>query len=176
VSPLETARLRLEPLAPVHVPALREIWSDPEVARFLLSRPSSDAELEAIVARNLAAAEGRGAWAVVLREGARVVGRVAFFDFGDARRPELAFLLARGAWGRGLATEACRAAVRFGFGMGGFAEIVALVRPGNGAALGVLRRLGMQLEARPHLAGGPAELHRLGAPGLPEPPSRKRVR
>jgi len=39
---LETARLRLEPLAPEHGEALRAIWSDPEVARFLISRPGRE--------------------------------------------------------------------------------------------------------------------------------------
>jgi RimJ/RimL family protein N-acetyltransferase len=83
---------------------------------------------------------------------------VGFFAFGERERPELAFLLARSHWGRGLATEAARAALAWGFGEGGFEECVALVRSANAGAIRVLAKLGMSREARLELGGPPAEL------------------
>ena len=57
---------------------------------------------------------------------------------------EIGWRLARGAWGRGLATEAARAALAFGFGpphdMG---EILAIVSPANERSLRVAEKLGM---------------------------------
>jgi RimJ/RimL family protein N-acetyltransferase len=157
---LETPRLILEPLAPEHAPALRAIWCDPEVARFLISRPTSPAELDEVFARNLEAGRRFGMWALRERTGPALLGRVGFFAFGAGERPELAFLLARGAWGRGLAREAAAAALGAGFGTG-FREVVALVRPENARALRVLAALGFLPEERTLLKGEPVELHRL---------------
>jgi RimJ/RimL family protein N-acetyltransferase len=165
---LETARLRLERLAPEHAEALCAIWSDPEVARFLMSPPGSPAELDALFARNLEAAREFGGWAVGERASGAVIGRVCFFGFGERRRPELAFLLARAAWGRGLATEAARAALAEGFGALAFPEVVALVRPENARAIGVLAKLGFARESRLRLRGAPAELYRVDAEGFAE--------
>jgi [ribosomal protein S5]-alanine N-acetyltransferase len=165
---LETARLRLERLAPEHAEALRAIWSDPEVARFLISRPRSPAELDALFARNLEAARKLDGWAVREQASGAVIGRVGFFGFGERERPELAFLLARDAWGRGLATEAARAALGEGFGALAFPEVVALVRPGNAGAIRVLAKLGFASESRLRVRGAPAELYRVDAAGFVE--------
>jgi RimJ/RimL family protein N-acetyltransferase len=160
---LETERLRLEPLAPEHAEALRAIWSDREVARFLISRPASLAEQDALFARNLEAARRFGLWALRERASGSVVGRAGFFAFGERERPELAFLLARASWGRGLAREAARAALRRGFGALGFTEVVALVRPSNARAVRVLAALGFASESRLVLGGAPADLYRVDA-------------
>ena len=47
------------------------------------------------------------------------------------------------AWGRGLATESAKAAIRHGF-TAGLGEIYAVVRPDNHPSLAVCRRLGMR--------------------------------
>jgi RimJ/RimL family protein N-acetyltransferase len=173
---LETARLRLVPLAPEHADALHEVYGDPAVRRFLISRPDSRADFERIFARALECGRTLGMWAILPRDGERLLGRCGFYPFSERARPELAILLAREAWGRGLATEAARACLRFAFDERGFDEVVAVVRPGNAPALGLLRNLGMSPEDTLELAGGPAQLHRLGraefaAPG-PRPAPR----
>jgi RimJ/RimL family protein N-acetyltransferase len=60
---------------------------------------------------------------------------------------EIGWRLARGAWGRGYATEAARAALAFGFEEQGIEEILAIVDPGNARSLRVCAKLGMT--ARP---------------------------
>lgn len=59
--------------------------------------------------------------------------------------PEVGYMLARRCWGQGLATEAARACLRFGFSELGLAEIFACIRQGNSASQAVARRLGMCL-------------------------------
>lgn len=59
--------------------------------------------------------------------------------------PEVGYMLARRCWGRGLATEAARACLRFGFFELGLTEIFACIRQGNSASLAVAQRLGMSL-------------------------------
>jgi RimJ/RimL family protein N-acetyltransferase len=56
---------------------------------------------------------------------------------------EVGWRLARRAWGRGVATEAARAALAFGFGERGLREIVAVVAPENARSLRVVEKLGM---------------------------------
>jgi RimJ/RimL family protein N-acetyltransferase len=60
---------------------------------------------------------------------------------------EVGWRLARGAWGKGIATEAGHAALTFGFEEHGMREILAIVDPANVRSLRVAEKLGMT--ARP---------------------------
>src|SRR5262249_41558748 len=57
----------------------------------------------------------------------------------------LAFYLAREYWGRGLATEAGRAFIRFGFAQLRLRRIVATVQVGNAASCRLMEKLGFAL-------------------------------
>jgi [ribosomal protein S5]-alanine N-acetyltransferase len=55
-------------------------------------------------------------WAIQLRESGRVVGSVSLFDWERYhRRAAIGYDMARDCWGQGLATEAIREVLRFGF-------------------------------------------------------------
>jgi ribosomal-protein-alanine N-acetyltransferase len=165
VEPLRSARLRLEPLAPCHADALFALYADPEVARFLLTRPAGRVDFERVFAHSLAFGRTHGTWAVFAD--ATLIGRVGFLAFSAAARPELAFLIARAWWGRGLGTEAARTALAWGFARHGWGECVALVRPANRAAQRVVARLGMRREGGLVYAGEPVDVHRVTRAELP---------
>jgi RimJ/RimL family protein N-acetyltransferase len=57
---------------------------------------------------------------------------------------EVGWRLARPYWGKGLATEGARAALRFGFEKLGLDQIVSFTVPGNRRSRAVMERLGMQ--------------------------------
>lgn len=156
-----TTRLRLEPLAPDHLESLYQIYQEPAVGRFLITRPADRAEFERVFQHALSFGASHGMWAIYARPANELIGRVGFFAFGAERRPELAFLLSARFWGRGLATEASRAALDFGFSTHGWPECVALVRPENRAALRVCTKLGMQFEIDVELGGTAARLYQL---------------
>ena len=59
---------------------------------------------------------------------------------------EILYALERAAWGRGLATEAGRAALAFGFGEVRLARIIAVAHPENRASRAVMEKLGMRYE------------------------------
>lgn len=158
---LLTARLRLEPLAPRHREALAALYADPAVARLLLSPVADEGAFETLFRRALACGATHGMWAVWTRQPVAFAGRVGFFAFSDRARPELAFLLAPPFWGRGLATEACRAALAQAFTRHGWEECVALARADNTAALRVCEKLGMRHEASLQHAGGEVRLQRV---------------
>ncbi len=86
-------------------------------------------------------------WATVLKQNERYVGRCGlyarFVDEGAVPgEAVLAFYIARDYWGRGLATEAGQAFVRFGFEELKLERIVATIDVRNEASGHILQMLG----------------------------------
>jgi len=137
---LETQRLILRRLASYDAPGLHEMLSDVETMRYWSTVPHVEmAETEAWIADSVAAT-GRGdAYDfAVLRDG-KLVGRVAFW-MGN----EIGFLFHRDVWGQGIAQEAVRALLRFGFDVLKFDSVRADVDPNNVGSLKLLERVGFQ--------------------------------
>jgi ribosomal-protein-alanine N-acetyltransferase len=110
-----------------------------------LSRAQSDvfiAELE----RHFDA-HGYGLWALELRESGELIGltglNAVVFEARFTPAVELGWRLAHARWGEGYASEAARAALRFGFERAGLAEIVAMTSVLNVRSQAVMERLGM---------------------------------
>ena len=155
VPTVETERLVLRPWrAGEDLDALAALNADPRVMRWIapfrpLSRAESAALLERIVAQWTE--HGYGLWAVAPRAAADGAGCIGFAGlavpaFLPAVLPavEVGWRLAPAWWGRGLATEAARAAVAHAFGPLGLPCVVAIVDPGNAASLRVVEKLGMR--------------------------------
>ncbi|MBI1293020.1 GNAT family N-acetyltransferase [bacterium] len=142
---LETARLSLREWSLDDVDRFAEIYADPEVMRFVGNyRPRTREET---IERKLKSirhyeAHGFGMWAVIDKESGALIGR-AGLEYLD-NDVEIAWLLARDWWGRGLATEAARAVLGYGFGVLGLDRIVAAAIPENSASINVMRKLGMR--------------------------------
>jgi ribosomal-protein-alanine N-acetyltransferase len=86
-------------------------------------------------------------WATVFKPEGRYIGRCGVYPHIEDAGPipgegVLAFYLARDYWGQGLATEAGRAFIEFGFGELGLARIVAGANVKNVASNRVLQKLG----------------------------------
>ncbi|MGJ5043730.1 MULTISPECIES: GNAT family N-acetyltransferase [unclassified Bradyrhizobium] len=122
--------------------------ADPAVMQFLRALPTrqdSDRWIDFQIAHQ--AAHGFGFWVVEDRAtgtflGATGLFRVAF-DAPFTPAVEIGWRLARAAWGRGIATEAARASLTFGFDELGLHEIIAYAAPANQASQNVMRKLGM---------------------------------
>lgn len=153
--------------------------ADPAVMEFLapLAQPDAcrawAARLEAHWRKH-----GFGRWVVEIPGKADFIGVV-----GLARVPyeahftpavEVAWRLASTYWGCGYATEAARAALGYGFGEIGLAEMVAVTVPANWRSRRVMERLGMSHDPgddydHPNLPEGPLRRHvlyRLRNPGI----------
>ena len=106
---------------------------------------------------------GFGFWAVEAPGVAEFIGFVGLsvvrFDARFSPCVEISWRLAAAHHGRGYATEAARAALRFGFESLALAEIVSLTTRENRASRAVMEHLGMQRDAHddfehPGLAAG----------------------
>jgi len=156
---IETTRLTLRPFEGGDAGAHAALYADPEVTRFLPGGPFSADEIPARSARSLERfaehwnAYEWGVWAVVDKASRTVVGQCGLNHLPDGSEVELLYALARSTWGRGLATEAGRAALEHGFGSVGLERIVAVARPEHRASRRVMERLGMAYEGDRDLFG-----------------------
>ncbi|HEX8723585.1 MAG TPA: GNAT family N-acetyltransferase [Pyrinomonadaceae bacterium] len=153
---LETARLRLRMFRPEDLDAMSEITRDPEVMRFIghghpMTREETRANLETILAAFRR--RGFGRWALELKETGGLVGYCGLSGGHGGAGVELAYMLARGAWGRGLAQEAGRACLRYGFERLGLDAIAGLTFKDNLRSRRVLERLGMTFVGDAHYYG-----------------------
>ncbi len=142
------AAMNADPLAMEHFPST-------------LSRAESDAFAEHIE-RELER-HGYGLWAVEMPGESPFVGFVGLIQVSDlmpfAPATEIGWRLARDHWGRGLAAEAARAAIAFGFDQLALAGIVAMTATSNARSRRLMERLGMRRDptedfTHPKIAAG----------------------
>ncbi len=152
---LTSARLRLRPLASSDVDLMHQLWTDPDVRKFLWDDViiPRDQTAAVIAASNADFAErGYGLWGVRLINNDELVAFCGFRP-SELGAPELLYGLAPAHWGHGFATEAARAALEYGFGLLGLTRVVAATDVPNRASARVLERLGMTLERHGLLNG-----------------------
>lgn len=146
---LETPRLRLRQWQAADAEPFAALNADPEVMRYfpaLLSRAESDALLERC--QQMIQDLGHGLWALERREDQAFLGFVGLkpapdsLDFAPVL--EVGWRLSRHAWGKGYATEAAQAALRFGFETLNQHEVVSFTAVNNQRSWAVMERLGMK--------------------------------
>ena len=157
-----TARLRATRLADEHVADLVALHQDPEVARFIGGVRSSESTAE-FVALNVAHWDrwGIGLWVLHQHDG-RFVGRAGlrFVEVNERQELEVAYTLARVAWGCGFATEVGERLVRIWLQELTTPTLIGLVEPENAASAHVLEKLGLSRETRVVWRGAEADLFR----------------
>jgi ribosomal-protein-alanine N-acetyltransferase len=149
---LRTERLLLRPWRDSDLEPFAALNSDPAVMEYFakaLDRAESDAFVERI--RGHFDRHGFGFWAVEAPGVSDLVGLVGLaiptFETHFTPCVEIGWRLSREHWGKGYATEAARAALRYGFERLGLPEIVAFTVPSNARSRAVMDRLGMTRSA-----------------------------
>jgi RimJ/RimL family protein N-acetyltransferase len=139
-------------------------WNaDPEFTRHLAgvqTREQSDAAFDRWFAHW--EQHGFGTLAVEWRETGALIGRVGpSFHRVWPDDPEVGWGLDPAWWGRGIATEAGRAAVDWAFGPLGYARVVSITTEANLASRNVMAKLGFRLHDRVPSEWGPLWVHAL---------------
>ncbi len=145
---IETARLRLRALREDDAEDLARIFSHPSVVQYSGGRSPTLDQVREGIRQHISGYyrdHGYGLLAAELRDTGEIVGRVGFLETeidatGDA---ELHYHLAPAAWGNGLATEAARAVLDWGFEEGRLARVVAVIHPDNQASRRVAEKCGL---------------------------------
>jgi len=146
---IETARLILRPFAPEDLDRLAAILADPGVVRYLpggnpRTREQTDKTLQFIIGHW--EQYGFGWWAITHKASRELIGWCGLKLIDTTREVEVLYLFARPYWGRGYATEAASASLRYGFQELGLDRIIALAVPENVVSRRVMEKLGMQYE------------------------------
>jgi [ribosomal protein S5]-alanine N-acetyltransferase len=148
---LTTPRLILRESVPEDAADLFSFLSDPEVQKYDdPSVPMGDISeaAAAIQSSRQRFADKLGIhWAVVLKAENRVIGGFAFYFF--ERRyynADIGYTVARPYWRRGIATEAIRALMQFGFETMHLHRINVDTRMDNIASVGLMAKLGFRHE------------------------------
>lgn len=160
---LETERLLLREWTMADAEALFEICRDAEVMKYLGTGQPYREISEAIKFLDWAVEyrkqNGFCRWAVIEKASGRVVGSCGFAYPHETPEVELGYLFARGAWGRGFATEAAGACLDYGFGKLKFREIIAITDLANVASQRVLEKIGFARRGVEKFAGDDALIY-----------------
>lgn len=147
---LTTARLTLQPLVASDAPELARLLNVEEVARETLNVPfpyPADRALPFIVECGEKWLAKKGVtWAIVDSNNGALIGGIGLVIVERHKRAELGYWVTRERWGQGVAGEAGRAVIAFGFEVLGLERIEANHYPENPASGAVLRKLGMRHE------------------------------
>jgi len=147
---LHTDRLLLRPHTLADAAELSRLAGAREVAATTLRipHPYSVADAEAFITECQGAVDERVAFAIVLRENSVLLGGAGLRMEKEHRRAELGYWIGTPYWGKGYATEAARAVLRYGFEVLGLRRIHACHFSNNAASGNVLRKIGMKHEGR----------------------------
>ncbi|MGL4243728.1 MAG: GNAT family N-acetyltransferase [Beijerinckiaceae bacterium] len=144
-----TNRLRLRGPRIGDFGAMAAMWGDSEVVRFISGVPSTQSESWSRLLRYIGHwhAMGFGYWIVEDRMTGAVLGEVGLADhkrdmLPPLDAPEIGWVIARAAWGKGIATEAATAAVAWADGHIPGDRTVCIFDPEHAASRRVASKLG----------------------------------
>jgi len=148
-----TERLLLRPWCEADREPFRAMNADPRVMEFfpnMLADEESDRAMDRIQAK--LEERGWGLWAAEFRPDKSLLGFIGLsvpgFEAHFMPAVEIGWRLRCEAWGKGLATEGARAAMRFGFENVGLGEIVSFTTAANLRSRRVMEKLGMRHRVR----------------------------
>src|SRR5438067_2469193 len=119
MTPIETDRLLLREFTLDDAQAFYQMCTDSAVTRYTgdAGMTSIEEARAGLLARPIADYQkhGYGRWACVLQESGLVIGFAGLKFLDDLREVHIGYRFLPAYWGKGLATEACRPTMSFGF-------------------------------------------------------------
>lgn len=147
---IKTERLILDSWSSSDWLAFRPIAVDPEVMRYITGGvPWTDEQIQNFVYRQMALYSERGfcRWKLLDGSTGEMIGFCGVGVWREFMDPEIGWWLARPYWGRGLATEAARAALQDALEPVRLKRLISIARPENTASIGVMKKIGLTFDA-----------------------------
>lgn len=142
-----TARLKLRPFTLDDIPPLFEILQAPGIMAFFPNPATPDLpRVERIVNNTIDhwQKHGYGWWAMELLEYPGLAGWCGLAFLPETGETEVAYLIRKELWGRGLVSEAARFSLEYGFQKASLERIICLTHPENLRSQGVALKIGMR--------------------------------
>lgn len=146
---METARLLIESWQPDDWQAFRYIATNPQVMRFIGNGQIWDDErIQLWVNRQIEnhAKFGFAFWKLLYKGNGRLIGHCGMQYLANTGEIEIGWWLAEDSWGKGLATEAARSVLQYGFDNLHLPRVIAIAHPDNTASINIMKKLGMKFE------------------------------
>ncbi len=143
---LETNRLLLRTFTPEDAQLIYELNLDPEITRYT-DDPVKDINhakevLEQVILPQYAL-YNHGRWAVHIKNGLEFIGWCGLKNRPKRNEIDLGYRFLKTAWGKGYATEAAFACIKYGFEKLNLQRIIGRAMPDNIGSLRVLEKCGM---------------------------------
>lgn len=143
---IQTSRLILQPWVIGDAESLFKLCSHPEVMQHIGNGQPFQNLIEAQQFLEWAVGyqiENRFCrWKVIEKTSKKIIGSCGFARLESIDEIELGYLFARESWGKGYASEAAKACLKYGFEQLGFIKVVALTDPRHIASQRVVEKAG----------------------------------
>jgi len=153
---IETDRLLLRTFTEGDVDLIFQLNSDPDVTKYTCDPTFDLADAE----KNLHdvilpqyALYNYGRWATHLKEDLEFIGWCGLKYRADSNEVDLGYRFRKKFWGKGYATEAAYATLRYGFTQLNLHKIIARALPANLASIRVMEKCGMMYLGEGYLEG-----------------------
>lgn len=147
---LETERLLLRPFKLEDIEPSYEMNLDPEVSRYTGDGGVvSKEEIKRRITENVFGDYenfGFGRFAVELKAENKFIGFAGLKYLPDLKEVDLGYRFMQAYWGKGIATEAAKVCIDYGFNTLQLNKIIGMTLPENVASMHVLKKLQFQFE------------------------------
>jgi RimJ/RimL family protein N-acetyltransferase len=149
---IETARLLLRLYTPQDLDELASILSNPEIMRYSPRGAIPKDQVKEVTQKTLQSflrhwqQHGFGVWAVVEKATAKLIGYCGLNFLPNSPEVEVLYRLDQVYWNQGIASEATKASLRYGFEEVKLDHIVAITVPEHTASRRVMEKCGMKYE------------------------------
>ncbi len=145
---IRTERLVLRKISKKDVDDVFEYSKDPEVSRYLLWRAhESKQQTRAYLSRVMKRYKAAQLYDWAIEYNGKMIGTCGFSRIDVLNDvAEIGYVLNRAFWGMGIATEAAKAVIEFGFRTLSLLRIEALFMEENARSLSVMKKCGMTYE------------------------------
>lgn len=143
---LETERLLLRTFTTEDARLIYELNNDPDVTRFTGDPITDIAHAQQVLEQVILpqyVLYNHGRWAVHTKPDLEFIGWCGLKKRPERNEIDLGYRFLKSTWGKGYATEAAFACIKYGFEKLGLKRIVGRAMPGNIASLKVLEKCGM---------------------------------
>jgi RimJ/RimL family protein N-acetyltransferase len=164
---IETSRLLLRTFTLEDSPLLYNLHLDPEVIRYT-GDPLRDIDhakevLEQVILPQYAL-YNHGRWAVQVKPALEFIGWCGLKARPERNEIDLGFRFHQNTWGKGYATEAAYACIKYGFEKLNLERIVGHAMPENKGSIKVLEKCGMIYIGEGIVDGHPAKTYEITNP------------
>ncbi len=147
---IETARLFLRVYAPKDLDALHAIRNDADVYQYFPAfySPPPKEKLREGIARHIQRwrETGFGEFAVIEKASENLIGYCGLMHLDNTEEIEIYYGFPKNYWGKGFATEAARAVLKFAFEEVNLAQVAGVTNPKNIASQRVLEKIGLKFQ------------------------------